>query len=266
MKIVAIMQLRDELEKGNLIRCLDNTAKWADEIVIYDDCSIDGSRDVYSKYTKHVTFGKKPMFRKENYVKASLLQKALVLKPTWIVWQDGDAIMDRMLTENMSEILRRVQESGKTALQVHYLNLWRHPAWHRLDNKFNGLWPVAFWLNTGRLHYKPLPGLHRQQYPLGIEPRKIARAGYQILHYGFASESAIVRKYLTYKGCGQDGWNLDRLIDESTSYELAKVRKDLYPEDNIPADWEMAEMPKPLTYDEYRRFECWEDYKKGINQ
>jgi len=43
MKIVAIMQLKDELDKGNLVRCLNNARLWADDIVIYDDCSSDGS-------------------------------------------------------------------------------------------------------------------------------------------------------------------------------------------------------------------------------
>ena len=264
MKIVAIMQLKDELEKGNLIRCLDNASKWADEIVIYDDCSTDGSRAVYPKYTKHVILGKKPMFKRENFVKAALLDKALKLKPNWIVWQDGDAVMDRTLTEGMHDILQRVGSSGKTALQVHYLNLWRHPAWYRLDNKFNGLWVIAFWKNTGRLHYKPQAGLHRQQYPLGIEPRAVARAGFQILHYGFASEQAIVRKYLTYKACGQNGWNLDRLIDEQTTFELAKTPKDSFPDGLLPDNWETVPMPEPLTYDKYRSFGSWEEWK-GAN-
>ena len=51
MRLVAFLQLRNELENGNLIRCLENCKKWADDIYIYDDCSDDGSQEIYQKYT-----------------------------------------------------------------------------------------------------------------------------------------------------------------------------------------------------------------------
>ena len=53
MKIIAFTQMRNEIEKGNLFRYLENAKQWADEIVIYDDVSTDQSVEFARKYTKN---------------------------------------------------------------------------------------------------------------------------------------------------------------------------------------------------------------------
>jgi len=264
MKIVAFLQLYNEYAKGNLVRCLDNCKKWAKDIFIYDDCSNDGSQEIYLRYTepKNIILSQERRFRNEIFNKQCLLELTLASNPDWIVWQDGDAILDHQLTLNLESILGSVQNEGCEGMKVHYLNLWRHPAYYRLDNKFNNLWTLSFWKNTGQLRYEPTEGLHHPQYPLGIDLCKIAKRDHQIIHFGFSSEEQIVRKYLTYKSVGQTGYALDRLVDEQTSFVIEKAKKEWYPEENIPIDFDTASAPQPITYNEYREFNSWEEFLK----
>lgn len=263
MRLIAFLQLRNEFENGNLIRCLENCKKWADDIYIYDDCSDDGSQDIYLKYTdaSKIIMGEKRQFDRELFNKQKLLNLALKSNPQWIGWIDGDTILDRRLTNSCKEILDGVGRKGYGAVKLHNLNLWRHPAFYRLDNRFNDLWHVVFWKNNGNLHYTPTASLHQRQYPKGIGKIYALEYGYHLLHYGFSTKKQIVKKYLTYKSYGQSGWDLDRLIDEITSWEVLKVEKECFPLENVPQDYDCIKMPSQLTYNEYRAFNSWEEFK-----
>jgi hypothetical protein len=254
MKIAAFLQLRNELENGHLIRCMENCRRWATDIFIYDDASTDGSQEVYKRYTgeDHIIFGKQQEFHREIFHKQDLLTITLKSDPEWIVWIDGDAILSRTLTEHCADILKESSELGFDGLKLHYLNLWRHPAYCRLDNWFNSLWVLGFWRNNGQLKYEPSEGLHHSQAPEGMQNVRTLNLDCRFIHYGFASREWIVKKYLMYKNCGQTGYNLDRLLDEQSSFELFKVDKLLYPVENIPEDYDSAPMPLPESYNEVR--------------
>ncbi len=260
MKIVAFLQLYNEFEKGNLIRCLENCKQWSDEIVIYDDCSDDGSNLIYKEYTDHVIYGKERKFTSELAHKKELLKLALSLNPDWIGWIDGDVVFDKECTEGK---LRLHAEYGSLhnidAWAFHNINMWRDPSWYRLDNQFNTLNHICFWRNNGKLHYVEEEGLHKHQFPRGLD--KIEMSPNKILHYGFASYNNIINKYLTYKSYGQSGYTLDRLIDETSSFDLVKVPKEFFPIENIPTDYDVSRRPIPLTYNEVRNYESWEKYK-----
>lgn len=265
MKIVAMAQARNESEQGNLVRYLENIKMVADEICIVDDASTDDSVEIYQKYTdkSNIIISQNRLFNNELYLKAALLPIVLKHNPDYIIWSDIDTILSKDLSnrEKLTTYLERLNSGGYDGSYIHNMNLWRHPAFYRIDNQYNGLYHMVFWKNTGRLHYRPSPGLHQQQFPHGISnPFHDKNPTHELIHYGFSSEEKIIRKYLMYKGYGQSGWALDRLIDEQSSLILEKVPVTLYPDENIPKDYETIEQPKPLTYDEYRKFNSWEEY------
>jgi glycosyltransferase involved in cell wall biosynthesis len=264
MKLIAFLQLYNELSSGNLLRCLDNCKQWAEEIFIYDDRSDDGSYDAYLKYTdpSHIIVGKKRNFSEEIFHKKELLNLALKSKPDWIGWIDGDAVLSKWILDNWKTFLPNASKNGYDGILVHNMNLWRHPAFYRIDNKFDRLWHMVFWRNNGNLHYKPTAGLHQHQYPLGIKRHTKLATDQVLLHYGFASETAIARKYLTYKSYGQKGWELDRLIDEQSSFEIHKVEKSIYPDGLVPDDYDTVAPLSPISFNEYRKFKSWEEFCK----
>lgn len=262
-----MLQARNESESGHLKRYLENIKKIADEIFIVDDASTDNSLEIYQQYTDkdHILRSEKRNFSNELYLKAALLPIILKSNPDWIVWSDADTILSKDLSDRhlLAEFLEHLNRNDHDGAYLHNLNMWRHPAFYRYDNQFNGLWHMVFWKNTGRLHYNPSPGLHQQQFPHGILKPHGGRdnPNHELLHYGFASKDDIIRKYLTYKSYGQSGWALDRLIDEQSSFVLRKVPKDLFPAENLPDDYDTVEIPNALTYNEIRHFQSYEEYR-----
>ena len=260
MIVSAILQLYNELEKGNLVRCLENCKQWADHIYIYDDCSTDGSQEIYLQYTpeNNIIFGRERNFKRELFDKQELLELAKSSSPDWIFWQDGDAILDRDLTLNLKQILAQIPERVQGAY-LHYINIWRSSSFHRVDNLFGEGNFLVLWRNEN-LEYLPQEGLHLPQFPSSIDINKLAVLPYNILHYGFSSKEQIVRKYLTYKSLGQEGNDLERLIDEYSSFDLVKIPVECFPEENIPKNYLTENKPHPIVYDKYRKFRSYEEY------
>lgn len=261
-RVVAFLQLYNESSNGHLERCLTNCSDWADEIFIYDDGSTDGSHEVYWDYTdrRNVILGERNDFNGEIAHKAELLKLALSSEPDWIGWIDGDDTLDRYLTENLQDMIEECERMECDGMEIRNLNLWKHPAYARMDSMFNDCLKVNFWKNTGYLHYaNQSPGLHRHQHPDGIT--NIAEVhNRHLLHYGFSDREWIIQKYLTYKSLGQSGWPLNRLIDEITNFDLVKVPEEVYPANQVPEDWATAEMPLAEKYNEIRRFASWDEY------
>jgi hypothetical protein len=268
MKLIAFLQLYNENETGNLKRCLDNCKQWADEIFIYDDCSTDGSQEIYLNYTdkKNIIFGDVRNFKMEIFHKQQLLELALKSNPDWIGWIDGDAILSNNLINNCKNILSDLSNKYD-GVYLHNINMWRDESYRRLDNNFDDLYHLVFWRNNGKLYYDPVPELHQIQYPKGILDKDMYKmnenTGNVLLHYGFSSKYLILRKYLIYKSYGQKGKDLDRLIDEQTSFKLVKINKNWFPNANIPINYDNAIYPKSLTYNEYRTFNNWVDFVKS---
>lgn len=258
--IAAFLQLYNERENNHLRRVLENCRQFADEIFIYDDQSTDDSYDVYLEYTDraNIIVGSAHHFQAELFNKARLLDLTLSKSPEWIIWLDGDDCLEAELTYNLRDHLREWEKQGVDGVYLHNRNLWRHPAYYRVDNYFDDLFKVNIWRNTGNLEYEPRLGLHQQQHPLGMN--NIIKSSHNLLHYGFASEEWIAKKYLTYKSLGQSGWALDRLIDEQSSYELRKAPLYWFPVDNVPEDYDTAPEPKALSYSKYRKFNSWAEY------
>lgn len=252
MKVVAVLQLWNELERGNLIRCLDNAKQWSDEIVIYDDASTDGSQDIYPDYTSKdlIILSDKNEFNMEQHHKKILLEKALTLDPDWLGWTDGDAIFDKEATEDIQTVLERLESQGADGAYFHNVNLWKSESWYRVDNAWDGLDHVCLWKNNGKLYYEPGNRLHQNQYPKGMD--NIIHSGNRLIHYGFATRERIIEKYLRYKSYGQRGWELDRILDEQHSYMLLKADEDWYPDNALPEDFDDEECPSPDTYNEVR--------------
>lgn len=223
MKVIGFTQIRNELSKGNLINWLTQMFELCEYVYIYDQNSDDGSRLVYKNYPKLIVVESETNdFKNEIICKGILLEKLLSEHPdvNFLLWLDGDSLLDANLTANNNEIFNSICEYANTnnidgVLFEHY-NLWRSDIHYRIDNSYHDLshGVCALWRNNGKLEYKKISGLHQPQYPLGIEKKH--KVPFGIMHRGFATDYQIMTKYDVYKANGQSGWALDRLLDEST--------------------------------------------------
>jgi len=223
MKLIGFLSMYNEVEKGNLKRCLSSMSKYCNEIVVYDDASTDSSVEVALNYTDLIIEGKKNEWGKEAEHRQRLLELALSHNPDWIFWLDADEVIEK---RGESGELRKICEKAEAdSYAFHEVNLWRTPAFHRLDMSYNDGWFCRLWKNTGELVIENKPGLHQRLVPKGLRNEK--QSDLQVLHYGFATDDNILNKFVTYKAHGQSGWALWRLVDER-SLRVARSNPDWF--------------------------------------
>ena len=210
MKIVGFCKFFND--EDNLDRCLKQMSKVCDDIVVCDDSSTDGSRMVAERYTKHI-ITLEDDFKAELIHKKALLEKALELKPDFILSLDSDEVIDK--PEELKDLCERMIKEESDGAYMHLRNLWKSEDEYRVDNAFNSLFKCNLWRNNGKLEFGAVEGLHQAQHPIGIS--KCIYSNIQIIHYGFSSEAEIKKKYETYKKYGQTGWALERINPFSNS-------------------------------------------------
>lgn len=247
MKIIGFAQLRNELSKGNL----ENWAKCmeiCDYVYIYDQGSNDGSHEFYkTKANWNVIYSPTNRFGEEIVCKAELLEKLLADHPDvdGIFWMDGDTILDnRLLVNNGSQLRSLVSEAklkGIDCYRFGHYNLWRSDVYYRLDSQYNDLNGIvkALWINNGNLSFPKTLGLHHSQHPSGLS--NVVYCGFNLIHKGFSTDEQIVNRYKLYKGLGQNGWSLDRLIEENG------LRVEHLPEEIIPEWYLKNDIENPVN-------------------
>lgn len=232
MKLVCFSQMYNENThigvdgKTNLKRFMDSISKYCDALVMFNDGSTDDSRDLVWSYQSRGMLQEIEMpsnppgennFKNEVYHKARSLEHCRRLNADWIFWLDCDEVIEQVGEQGG---IRSLCEDAKSdAVNFFERNLWRTDKYYRVDELWaQGLF-CRLWRLTDNLHYDVKPGLHQSLAPKGIN--KIITSNMKVVHYGFADDKSILRKYKTYKAHGQTGRDLDRLIDERT----LRVRK-----------------------------------------
>jgi hypothetical protein len=204
-------------------------------VYVYDQNSDDGSKDVYKDYPNLVVIESETNdFKNEIVCKGILLEKLLLEQPDtdFILWLDGDSLLDRNLTDNNNELLNVICEhavkNNIDGILLEHYNLWRSDIHYRIDNRYHDLshGVCALWRNNGKLVFDNINGLHKPQYPKGLE--KFNKVNFGIIHRGFATDYQIMTKYDVYKANGQNGWALDRLLDENT-LDVMTIDKNVLP-------------------------------------
>jgi len=249
MKITGFTQIRNELSKGNLINWLRQMFEFCEYVYIYDQNSDDGSKEVYKNYPKLIVIESETNdFKNEIVCKGILLDKLLSEQPDtdFIFWLDGDSLIDSNLTNDnnsvLNGILKNAINNNIDAILLEHFNLWRSDIYYRTDNSYhaiNNYGVHAIWRNNGRLKFNYLNGLHQLQYPNGID--KTIRVPFGIIHRGFATDYQIMTKYDVYKEHGQNGWALDRLLDETTLI-VSKLDENV-----LPTWFELTDIEPPMN-------------------
>jgi len=232
MKVVGFAQLRNELSKGgerghtNLENWFKIMSQICETVYIFDQASDDSSIDYYylpwrEGAKARVIQSPTNRFNEELLCKAELLKWLLKNDgdADWILWLDGDTLLDgRLLRHGAKEfwdLCHRGLEESIDGFRMGHYNLWRSDNYYRVDSQYHDFHRrgrVPLWRNNGNLYFPETAGLHRRQQVQGLE--KIERVDYSLVHRGFATDEQLIERYNLYKGLGQSGWSLDRLLDE----------------------------------------------------
>lgn len=203
--------------KTNLKRFLDSIVKYCDSLVLYDDASIDNSKDLARTYRDRfedfvLIEGKENSFDSELAHKQQSLEKCREIGSTHVLWLDCDEVIEKR--GEQGGIRSLCESMSKGAVNFFQRNLWRTDRYYRADELWaQGLF-CRLWKLNDSLCFDVKTGLHHDLAPKGIEGRETTQL--KVIHYGFATSDDILRKYYLYKTHGQKGRALNRLIDEST--------------------------------------------------
>ena len=246
MKIICIVQIYNELKTGCLGDFFDYNEALFDHILIYDDCSTDGSYEYCCERSDYVTRASVNDFKSERLHKNILLQQASELNADFVMFLDADEVLSvtRVQLENLCA---QLDSCGLDGYRANFLNLWRSPNYVRTDSLFDEFKPVKLWRH--RLGVEPYNmlsvGLHQRPQPDYVEKVEYSEA-LVVVHTGFISAERIARKFYTYRKHGQTGFELLRFIDES-KLTVRMVDRVL-----LPNNWSYdLAPPTPLSIEQY---------------
>lgn len=245
--IACICQVFNEIERGNFERFLSHIKPIVDHLVIYDDCSSDGTYECALQATAHVLRGRRNDFAGEVSHRQAMLAAAIELKPDFILWLDADEVLTVGAEVTLQAACQRCIDEDLDGVELLEINLWRSGSWRRLDSLYGDAWFARLWrVRPGLAFAEEKRGLHQRLVPEAIQ-RTFRASNPAVLHYGFASELNLAYKYLIYRSHGQRGYEmLDRILDES-QLVLERVPDQLIPVDlrddgvqPIPVDFTYA--------------------------
>lgn len=255
MKVIGFAQLRNEIEKGNLENWFKCMTPLCDYIYIYDQNSTDGSQKFYKKYPNTVVIESQTNdFKHELKCKEILLRKIKTEHPdtTHIFWLDGDTLVDGRLLKNDGQLFKvmcnELTNDFHDAYGFGHKNLWRSDIHERLDDSYDWLdkhGVCALWKFRPDLSYHTSSGLHQRMYPSPIN--MVGRKPFSLVHRGFATDYQIMTKYEVYKGNGQGGWALERLLDEK------ELRVQRIPDEMLPEWFEVKDDVDPKNKEKIRK-------------
>lgn len=246
MKLIAQVCMFNEMEKGNLERCLENLRLYCDEIVVYDDASTDNSVEIASEYTSHIIRGEKNNQNNELEHKAAMLEKAKELGATHCFWLDCDEVLDRAGTMGGLRTLCESWPEGLDAYSFPELNLWRSQTYVRTDSLFTKARFVRLWKIDQNTAFSVREGVHLRLYPSTIET--VQEAPFGVIHYGFWDYKKMLVKI------GAHDFDAEQLhanaatnwILNETECDCYKLSPDRYPPGCFPPDVWKRPAPKQI--------------------
>ncbi len=239
MKLCGFVQVYNEVERGNLHRCLRNLRAYCDDIAVYDDGSTDNSAAVARAMGCHVLRGDRNDHTQETLHKQRLLDFiGERIAPDYVFWLDADEVLD---ADGTAGGVRALCDGGPHSFDFEEVTLWRSHLWRRMDYLGRGRF-CRLWRCDQPLRIPPAIGLHRQLYPNGLQ---IKPAPFKVLHFGYATREAIERRWIERTRLGVPKHIRARGIDESRMV-LEPVPREWFPPGvEVPR---REPMPTPIEY------------------
>lgn len=227
MRIVGLLQVRNELETGHLQRFIALNFPILDQVYVFDDSSTDGSADALEGAGAKVIRGEVRSFGRELLSKNAMLREIELSEPegTWILRLDADEVCYASRAE-LHDLCEAAEADGFDSIVLGHLNLWKSEDSARVDDNFDAFRPVRLWKSKPSVRFPHSTGLHVTSDPDGLKSSMFCN-DFPIFHYGFATEDLVQEKVANYWNFGQRGYPLNRLLVDQNKI-LNKVWN-LYP-------------------------------------
>lgn len=190
-------------EEANIGRCLDSV-KWADEIIVVDAGSTDGTLEIAKRYTDRVFVRHDPE-GKEGLAELNKNFGMGQANYEWILVLDADEVVPHELKAEIRGILK--QDNGFDGYLVlrknHFIRRWmRHGDWWGYARNVE-------LVRRGKGYFPP-----RAHQPLEVNG-KVGRLNNAVIHNNYKEISEWMEKanvYTSLEVKGGNGFNLGRMI------------------------------------------------------
>jgi hypothetical protein len=178
-------------------QCLNRVSDIADYIIIVDNDSDDGSKDIYKDYEKiiHIKYNKDlnfSDFRDRKY----LIDEGKKTDAKWFMMIDGDEVFE----DNSVEWIKKFCNDDKnlsrnTRIWFKYVNLWRGRKKYRIDK-----WNSSKFARIWTLEELKINGEDLHSYDVTFNSPEIIDilSPCKIIHYGWADWHHRVEKSFRY--------------------------------------------------------------------
>lgn len=179
MKLAAILRIKNQIL--TIDECLTKLSEIADDIIIVDGESTDGTAEAYTKYPKIkkvITLAGFDEGRDKNL----LLNEARKLNPDWILWIDADEVFEKHFTR---AVVEKYMRSKYNRVDFRMCNFWLSNERCRCDGNYYlySLHPQrSMWRNVSAAYFKdqkihngPILGVSG---PVFLSPYRIRHLGY----------------------------------------------------------------------------------------
>jgi len=198
LKIV-VMPVKNEA--WILEKTLSCFSLWADHIIIADQKSDDGSREIYKKFPKVTVIENRAQYHSSN-VRKLLLDTARGLDGNNAIFSfDADEIPTvHMLEKGFWQQVESLPTG--TSLQFEWVNLWRSPLQYRMGNsQFTPSWKHFGFVDDRNMSYDTLNVIndHTSRIPTAAHRHSKRFDLPKVLHYQFVVWDRLLSKQALYR-------------------------------------------------------------------
>ena len=198
-RLTAAMITRNE-EARYLDEVITDLEEYCHEIVVLDDDSTDGTKEIIKSYDKTRLYTtQKPMFHESEAKIKNVLWKQILPKhhPDWVLTVDADEQIDPRIKDNITEFL---EVDGFNRIGFTILECWGSKDKIREDKGWNPAGKITplinRWLPEVNYLFPPMK-LHVGRAPYN-QPEPTLYTGYFMIHYGYADKRDIIKKRRHY--------------------------------------------------------------------
>jgi GT2 family glycosyltransferase len=199
-RVLCALRVRDEA--AHIGEVLDSVLPLCGQAVVFDDHSEDATPQICAGFGARVERMVSPFTGlDEARDKNCLLRRILVHDPDWVLWIDGDEVLERAGPAKLAALIARPDPAEVLALQIAYL--WDDPAQVRVDGVFGRFTRQSLFRLRGQPVERLLfPRTGRANLHCGNVPRGlVGRAEtvpVRLKHYGYLAADQRRRKYEWY--------------------------------------------------------------------
>jgi glycosyltransferase involved in cell wall biosynthesis/GT2 family glycosyltransferase/SAM-dependent methyltransferase len=193
--------LRIKNEAAHIGEVLESLLPLCPRILVFDDHSEDDTAAICQRFGSRIELTHSPFTgfdeaRDKNHMLAHLGKQ----NPDWVLWIDGDEVLER---DGAAQLRPLLQDPQVAAYSLRIAYLWDAPDQLRVDGLFGRFTRQSLFRLRGQklnaLHFPKMgPGnLHCGNVPRGLRG-EIHAAGVRLKHYGYMQAEQRQRKYEWY--------------------------------------------------------------------